>query len=258
PGDVVGVAAAILAPVTGGTSGLLIGALVVTAATAATDFGFSVLGQAIDQGGFDNIDWAGAGINAAIGTGVSLLTLGASRLVAAPRLLGLHSKAVAFFTNPSKWKALRSAPSTDLGGAVSWNQIKSRGVDMKTGKGKLRAFWGRILWSAERRRDVLPVRGGFADPSGGYSLGDIAGILQNPSMRGSIGVESVVQPQFASQEVASVTRTVSVEVKAEKVLYSKSVSSEISDTGTLNQYIRDFEGNQSFLENFYERTLPKN
>ena len=129
---------------------------------------------------------------------------------------------------------------------------------MKTGQGKLRAFWGRILWSAERRRDVLPVRGGFADPSGGYSLGDIAGILQNPSMRGSIGVESVVQPQFASQEVASVTRTVPVEVKAEKVLYSKSVSGELSDTGSFNQYIRDFENNQNLLNDFYERILPQN
>ena len=144
-GVVVGVVAAVAVPVTGGLSASLLAVAATMMTTAAVDFAASAIGQGIDNG-WSNIDWAQAGINSAISTGISVATFGLSRLTAAPTLLRLHKAAAAGFSgNTAKAKliltGLKSQGFENVGSELTWAGFKQQ-VDEPTKMG----FLGKRLW----------------------------------------------------------------------------------------------------------------
>ena len=249
---VVGVAGAILAPVTGGASAFLAGFLITTAVTAAVDFGAAVIGQAIDQGGFGSIDWTAALVSSAIGTGISLVTLGASRLIAAPRMLGLHQKAVAFFTNQSKWKALRKAPATDIGDVMSWAAFKKKanylaeygGGSYK--KSMAKGAMQRILWIGKGTGKRTGGRGNQSWAGDlvnkNHNTNDLFEILA-PSVRSdSFAHIPNVENSFKSISSQSMGNKITQEVGFQKELVKESLELTSKGSGSIrgSQGLTDF------------------
>ncbi len=154
-GVLVGVAATVLMPVTGGASAGLYAAGIGLMVTAAADFGISVLGQVIDNGGFSNIDWAQAGINASISTAISIATFGIGRAVASPTCYVKHLKwkSLDGFKTPAQWSLFDDIVSgvksgeNPLTAKLSWQGIGQSLED----KGLKNTVWQRmrrrIFWN---------------------------------------------------------------------------------------------------------------
>ncbi len=168
-GVLVGVAATVLMPVTGGASAGLYAAGIGLMTTAAADFGISVLGQAIDNGGFSNIDWAQAGINASISTAISIATFGLGRAVASPTCYVNHMRVKTIFGRTQA--------------QAEWLGKISNGINMAENPLTEKLSWNGIanylpksqntLWQRMRRRIFWNDIGGYSNAK--ITFEDLAG-----------------------------------------------------------------------------------
>jgi len=191
-GVVVGIAAAVAIPVTGGASSALLAFAVGTVASAAADFGGSVLGQAIDNGGFSNIDWAAAGMNAGIGLGLSVVSFGATRLVAAPWAFLKHQQAKALLSrNMTLFKAISGKGEQGIRGVRS-------PIAMGNITGSLDALGTNTAWQRIRRRifwnrgPKAPITELGRSAGDAFSVSDLNRILAGDATASSARTSSVV------------------------------------------------------------------
>jgi RHS repeat-associated protein len=250
---VVGLIAAVAAPITGGASATLLGIAATLVTSAAIDFGASVLGQVIDGG---PINWAEAGINAAIGTGISLLTFGVGRILAAPAFMAARKYGSALFTgNLTKVKAywnMGKASKQPIGDVVSYANIQ-RGLLGQVVDQKLQGvtFWkmvGKRLWwtkGVQRKNSVSidDLLGGNLSERSFTSIRSYktvsAEVVPNP--KGSVSSESSFRPR------APLERQTSYQQLREQSVYQPSVTSQSIHDSTKSITMEDYMN--SFMQN---------